>query len=102
MAAARSALAGGLGLTLDLDACPGATDLEDDVALFSESNGRFLVTIAPERATELETLFDGLACRQVGEVLADPRLEVRRGEVSVLEVTIEELRASFQGGLDRE
>lgn len=101
MAAARSVLAGDLGLTLDLDACPGGAGLGDDVALFSESNGRFLVTIAPERAPELESLFDGLAFRQVGKVIADPHLEISRGEISVLEVGIEELRASFQGGLDR-
>ena len=49
-------------------------------ALFSESNGRFLVTVAPRTPSASSSSFDGLPCRRVGEVTADPRLRVRLGE----------------------
>ena len=46
LALARSAMAGELGMELDLDLAPDLAALPPDVALFAESNGRFVVTVA--------------------------------------------------------
>jgi phosphoribosylformylglycinamidine (FGAM) synthase-like enzyme len=54
-------MAGGLGLELDLDLGPDLAALPADTALFSESNGRFIVTVAERHATAFESLFTGLA-----------------------------------------
>ena len=71
VAAAEMALAGRLGMELALDALPRSPEVErDDVALFSESAGRFLVEVAPENASAFEEGMAGHACACLGRVLA--------------------------------
>ncbi|MEZ5332148.1 MAG: AIR synthase-related protein [Thermoanaerobaculia bacterium] len=96
---ARTCLAGRLGATIDLAACPGAARLEDDVALFAESNGRLLFSVAAQDATALEELFDGLPLGRVGTVRAEPTLAIHRGDREVLTVGLDALLESFKGGL---
>ncbi len=72
-ALARKALAGGWGLEVDLAAVPG--DPGDDVgALYSESDSRFLVTVAPADAAAFEQAFSGSACARIGKVSSGSRL----------------------------
>ncbi len=99
VALARSGMAGRLGCELDLDACPGAADLDSDVALFSESNGRLLVSVAEENAEAFARRFTGLDYGRVGRVIEEPVLRVRRPEETSLEIDVEALRKRFQGGL---
>lgn len=75
--AAMCAFAGRLGMTLDLGKVPKRGVFRDDQALFSESLGRFLVTVAPGRKNAFEVAFEGLPFAMVGEVTEDPRLVVR-------------------------
>ncbi len=63
-----------MGLRIDLGRVPTARPLRDDQILFSESCGRFLVTVSPDRREEFERCFQGLACACVGEVIPEPRL----------------------------
>jgi phosphoribosylformylglycinamidine (FGAM) synthase-like enzyme len=75
-ALARKALAGGWGLEVDLAAVPG--DPGDDIgALYSESGGRFLVTVAPEDAAAFEQALRGSACARIGTVGSGARLLLR-------------------------
>jgi phosphoribosylformylglycinamidine synthase len=99
VALARACLAGRLGAELDLAACPGAGELEDDLALFAESNGRLLFTVAAADAETLEILFAGLPLGRVGTVRDDATLIVRRGDREVLATGLDALLESFQGGL---
>jgi phosphoribosylformylglycinamidine synthase len=72
-ALARKALAGGWGLEVDLAAVPG--DPGDDVgALYSESNSRFLVTVAPADAPAFERALSGCPCARIGRVSPGSRL----------------------------
>jgi phosphoribosylformylglycinamidine synthase len=96
VALARSALAGGLGAELDLDRLPATGRLPADVLLFSESTGRFLVTVAPADREGFESCFRGLACERVGEVSEEPRLRWTRSGAPVGEVTLRALREGFQ------
>jgi phosphoribosylformylglycinamidine synthase len=98
-ALARKVMAGGLGLELDLDVCPDLAALPADVALFSESNGRFVVTVAERHAAAFESLFTGLACRCLGTVVAEPRLRARLGGRPRLDLPASELKAAYQGTL---
>lgn len=75
--AAMAAFAGNLGMALDLSAMDVEGDCGDDRILFSESCGRFLVTVPPERKDLFESIFRGLSCREIGEVTSDPRLSIR-------------------------
>jgi phosphoribosylformylglycinamidine synthase len=44
--------------------------------LFSESNSRFVVSVAPEKAAELEALFVGLPIEKIGSVTEARKLVV--------------------------
>jgi len=69
VAAAEMALAGRLGLELSLAALPRAADVDrDDVALFSESTGRFLVEVAPKDAPAFEEALAGQPFASLGRV----------------------------------
>jgi phosphoribosylformylglycinamidine synthase len=88
LALARSAMAGELGVELDLDRAPDLAGLPPDVALFSESNGRFVVTVAANDGPAFEAHFRGLACSRIGTVTPGKTLRValhgeRRVELSV-------------------
>jgi phosphoribosylformylglycinamidine synthase len=72
--AALTAFGSRLGLTLDLAKVPQEGHLRDDQLLFSESCGRFLVTVAPLNQQTFEACFRDLPCALVGEATADPRL----------------------------
>ena len=77
----------------------GAEDLralDPDVALFSESGGRLLITVAPERAEAVERRLSGLFCLRAGRVTAEPRLHVRCGERSWIDLPAGELRVAFK------
>ena len=68
---ALTALAGNLGMEVDLSRIPrdetrgGVGDIE---ALCAESAGRFIVTVAPEHGPTFEKMFRGTACGRVGRV----------------------------------
>ena len=99
VALGRACMAGDLGLSIDLAGAPGCAGLADDTVLFSESNGRFVVTVAAADAADFESAVDGLPCRRVGEVTEEARLRVRRGEDLVLEVAVDDLRRAYKEGL---
>ena len=86
VALAEMVLGGGSGAQVDLAALPGAADLlRDDVALFSESLGRFVVEVAPADRRAFEALFAGLPLGCLGEVIEEPVLELQGllGEAAV-------------------
>ncbi|MFH1153427.1 MAG: AIR synthase-related protein [Pseudomonadota bacterium] len=68
---AMTAMAGGLGMDIDLALVPVNTargSLRQDILLFSESAGRFVVTVAPQNQVVFEKLFKGMACSCIGQV----------------------------------
>ncbi|HVQ35787.1 MAG TPA: AIR synthase-related protein [Candidatus Bathyarchaeia archaeon] len=99
LAVARSAMAGELGVDLDLTACPDLAALPPDVALFSESTGRFLITAAEGDAPAIEALFSGLACRRIGRVTAERRIRVASGTVRLVDADLDALKAAYKGAL---
>ena len=100
VALARLAMAGGFGLEADLRACCGCA-AGDWARLYSESNSRFLVTVAPEAAGELEEVLAGQPFTRVGKVRKDDLLVVTgiSGAVIIRE-RIEPLRRSWQATLE--
>ncbi len=97
-AIARAAMAGELGASIDLACAPTSEDLETDDLLFSESNGRFLVTVAAGDAERFARHFSGLACGQVGRVSDGGSIELRRGDATVARVGVAALKASYKTG----
>jgi len=96
VAIARSAMAGEAGVDVDLGTCPDLTALPPDVALFSESNGRFVITAAQADASSIEALFMGLPCRRVGTVTAARRVRLAMGPSRLLDVDLDALKTAYQ------
>jgi len=92
LAAAKSAMAGKLGLSLELSPVPIDGTMRDDEILFSESQGRFLVTVNPEKQTEFESLFQSCDIACVGRVTENPVMSVKgtTGQ-TIISTTVESL-----------
>ena len=98
VAAAEMAFAGGLGMTVDLNKVPLGEKIDrDDFILFSESNTRFLVEVAPEKKNEFEEAMSGRAFVEIGKVTNDKNLEIygRDGGI-ILSAAIAELKEAWQ------
>jgi phosphoribosylformylglycinamidine synthase len=98
VAAAEMAFAGGRGMTLRLAKVPlGEPIARDDSILFSESNTRFLVEVAPEDKGRFEKAMKGVEFAAIGEVTKDNNLEVYGidGE-RMVSVPLAELKEAWQ------
>ena len=94
VALALTAIGGQLGADVEL---PSLGNLDAATALFSESNSRFIVSCAPEKAAELETLFAGLPIEKIGVVVAEKKFVVK-GVVDVsLEALVKPFKATLHG-----
>lgn len=97
--AAEMAFAGGLGIELDID--PIAAEAgSSTVALFSESNTRFLVEVPSADAADFERCLADVPSVRVGQVTAEPRLVIRRGEQTLVDLPCERLKQVWQKPLD--
>lgn len=95
VAAALAALGGDLGARIELERVPEkGCDL--DALLFAESNSRFVVTCAADRAGEFEAVFRGLPCARVGSVMAAPELSVSFFGRRVIELPLDKIRRAFK------
>ncbi|MEJ2037897.1 MAG: AIR synthase-related protein [Desulfosarcinaceae bacterium] len=94
---AMMAMAGNLGIAVDCAAAPVAAPLRTEVLLFSESAGRFLLTVNPKDKDAFESQFAGLPLARIGSVTAEPRLVVNgaQGEPAV-DLTLPELKNAWE------
>ena len=91
---AKKAIAGGFGLDIDLS----AIDLRTDKALFSESTGRIVVTVAPQNKKAFEKNFKGFEqCHYIGSVAFSDTLFIRE----TLKATVSDLEAVYKKPLAR-
>ena len=100
VAAAEMAMAGGLGMKLDVS--QAATDLNSTQVLFSESNTRFLIETTPANADEFQRLLqsaDVPVCR-LGTISPDNELVVTRNGDVTLQVDLAEAKAAWKKPLD--
>ena len=105
VAAAEMALAGLLGLSIDIEGVPREPmeytgDLLASVLLFSESASRFLLEVAPGQREAFETHMQeqgiqDIAC--LGSVTVQPRFQVRAGERMLIDLAVDELQAAWKG-----
>jgi phosphoribosylformylglycinamidine synthase len=72
VAVSEMAFAGGLGAAFLLKSVPYEGHANrDDMVLFSESNSRFVIEVAPESKAAFERVMKDTSCRLVGQVLAE-------------------------------
>jgi phosphoribosylformylglycinamidine synthase len=99
IAAAEMALAGRLGLMVDVSTLPGTAGARADTRLFSESLGRFLVEVKPEDAAAFEARFAGKTpLARCGQVTADGKMRVASGSTPLFELSVADLVRAWKGG----
>ncbi|HZE21843.1 MAG TPA: AIR synthase-related protein, partial [Desulfobaccales bacterium] len=87
-------LSAGLGLEVDLgEVAPASLD---HVSLYSESAGRFLVSVDPAQQGRLEELFEGQPLTLIGRVREDDRFKISRHDRILLEAPLGDLRAAWE------
>jgi phosphoribosylformylglycinamidine synthase len=102
VSAAEMAFAGSVGLDLDLRAVIVSEPIEtSDLVLFSESNGRFLLEVAPDHREALEEIMGDCACSMIGQTVesTDLRITGLDGKVAV-SASHQELRRAWKSGLN--
>jgi phosphoribosylformylglycinamidine synthase len=98
VAAAEMAFAGGLGMVIHLEQVPlGETMNRNDYVLFSESNTRFLVEVAPRDKPQFERMMTGVDFAVIGHVTNKGKLEIYGLDGKMmLSVPISELKEAWQ------
>jgi len=103
VALAEMALAGELGIYADLRRAPldGAVwdDSRTDKALFSESNGRFVVEVPPRFRRYFLSRFEGMPAACVGEVREGRKLQTVGLEGKSRAWALSDLAAAWTGGV---
>ncbi len=75
---AKKAMAGQLGMEIDLTKIPKSQDINrEDYLLFSESQTRFIVTINPDKKEEFETLFAQIPHAQIGKITENDKFTLK-------------------------
>jgi len=97
---ALTALSCELGIEFDLGKIPTSDEkgaLRNDRILFSESAGRFIITIAPENQSVFEKLFKGLPCSYAGSVTDEHKNLVINGcnKNKLTDIAIDKLEIAF-------
>jgi phosphoribosylformylglycinamidine synthase len=107
---AQVAFGGDLGLEIDLKNVPAENIEKNDKLLFSESAGRFIITLAPENQSRFEEILNKYNCRfgLVGKVTEEKNLVVysllgsEEDKLKIIESEIADLRKAWKntfGGL---
>ena len=99
-AAAEMAFAGDLGATLNLSALATSTGLSDAALLFSESNTRFLIEVAPENAAAVSAKFGAGLTTDLGEVTDSRSVVVTGSSGAIIDEDIDVLRTTWKAPLN--
>ena len=105
VAAAEMALAGQLGLTIDLTTVPHDLQKSDTLAiiqLFSESATRFLVEVASEQQAAFESFLNERQIKdfaRIGSVNNNGRLVINHREQTLVDLPVTSLQAAWKGEL---
>ncbi len=95
IALAKSLIAGDLGAEIDFSLVPIGktqnTDIINKIIMFSESQSRILVTIAPQNQQRFEALFEDAAYSCIGKVTEKKVLNIK----DVLKVNLKDLGNSY-------
>ena len=97
VALAECGIGGRLGVRVDLEKVPREGGLADDKILFSESSGRFVVSVRKKDCAKFENEMRGCAFGKVGEVKKDDAFEVKGvGEHGAIYTKVGVLLAAWQ------
>jgi phosphoribosylformylglycinamidine synthase subunit PurSL len=91
------AMGGNIGMKIDLGMVPVDGIDRNDVVLFSESPGRFIVSIDPEHRKRFEAIFKGLDFACIGTVAQGNQIAIRGidGKI-IVDVAVQDLKSYWK------
>jgi phosphoribosylformylglycinamidine synthase len=95
VALAKAAIAGQLGVEADLTRIPGDTKLPDSI-LFSESQGRVVVSVRPDACTAFEGMMRGTACTRIGTVTKASRFMLILPKKTLVNAPLSDCTAAYR------
>jgi phosphoribosylformylglycinamidine synthase subunit PurSL len=102
VAVAESAFSGMLGAKIDLKSVISRDVARSDILLFSESNGRILLSVSPEKEEEFINTMEGTVLSKIGEVTENRYLKITGlNGSSVVNLSIDELKKKWKSFMSR-
>ncbi len=92
----ESSFGRGYGVDIELSSIPRDSENEDEI-LFSESAGRFVVSVKPENEKKVEEIFKNLKIAKIGRVRGDKRMIIRRNGNIIVNEDLEILENLWKG-----
>ena len=99
---ANSSIGGDLGVFVELSALDIPPGMRPDTLLFSESTGRFVVTVHPSKQKEFEESMNGVYLKRIGDVRKDKEFKITNYETVVVATTVDQLREANKGTITPE
>jgi phosphoribosylformylglycinamidine synthase II len=100
---AEMVIASDFGAELDLTKLPSDELKRDDLALFSESNSRFLVEVTEKDKQEFEAIMKNTISAEIGRVTKSASLKIKGfNQTTVVDAPVADLRASWKQTLSSE
>ncbi len=98
MTLAKKAVAGQLGMEIDLSSAPKSEDLtRDDSLLFSESQSRFIITIDPNKKEEFEKAMEGTIFAKIGKITDSDKLTIKGLKGStIIDTSVKDLTETYR------
>jgi phosphoribosylformylglycinamidine synthase subunit PurSL len=95
---AMKAMAGHMGLEIDLSAAPAAPEARrDDILLYAESAGRLIVTVDPNRQLPFEALFESIPMACIGRTTSAPSLTIRGLDGNpIIDLSVADLKTAWK------
>jgi phosphoribosylformylglycinamidine synthase II len=100
VALSEMSFAGQWGIEVDIDELCRKMFIDETVALFAESNSRFLCEVAADQAAAFEALMRDLPCVRLGTVQPHSRVVVRRRNETLIDIPWPELKEVWLSPLD--
>ena len=100
VALAECAFAGDVGVEVNLGAVDAEAEMNDTEILYSESQSRILISVSPENAREIESIFGSDASR-IGIAIPEQRLIIRsKNNEVIIDRDLASLKRSWKATLD--
>ena len=94
---AMVAMGGNLGMKVDLNLVPADHVDQNDVILFSESAGRFIVTINPKEKETFEKIFNGLPYACIGTISEQSDLVINGiDNRTIISIPVQDLKTAWK------
>ena len=88
-----------LGIEADLDLLPVEGEVDQWGLLFSESTGRFLVTVSPQKADAFEKAMEGEPLARLGPITDSGRLVITEGSNQIIDTDVMKLKEAWKSTL---